>query len=548
MYTILQKSTIFLLFTLLLIGGCESKSTDDLSTPTAMDQTQEPPASSSDALSLEFHNGDYFTYVWTTFSSSFAQGSGSRTDNDHGRFTLTLTDAITRNGQDVYRLEIRGEQPPQVPLRWRYLSIAENGSLLGSEDGDDFTTIYDATRSSWLGGGFFIHFDDDTMVQSRSTLFEGSYNTFNALEISFSDSAGGCEYILGETLCEDSSSDVSIQEYVKKGLGPVAYKSTSYHSYSGGGFFSSYTDKVTIELIDTNITMSDGTVLTAPRWEELPTMPTPRSHFAISAIDHDIYIFGGYDTNNTPLSTVEVYNTESKAWRNAPDIPTRLPVRNTTYLHDDTVSFYTFDATHTDTLYSYTPTEGWSSELQSETFDRPLNVTTWNIALLALPSMTTTSTQIPVMYRLDSGGWYQFNTTIPNYDKHGAFEIVQSENILYRIGGDYLSDSTWNTWSAYKYAARFDLLNGAVMEPTAEMHYPRKYGHMVTAYDGKIYVLGGEDNSGAELSKVEVYDPETNIWEDGDTMFSPKSFGGSVIIDDKLYAIDSDSFEVYQLP
>ena len=40
----------------------------------------------------------------------------------------------------------------------------------------------------------------------------------------------------------------------------------------------------------------------------------------------------------------------------------------------------------------------------------------------------------------------------------------------------------------------------------------RKYAAAVTGADGKIYVLGGQDDSGNRLSVVEVYDPLTDSW------------------------------------
>ena len=57
--------------------------------------------------------------------------------------------------------------------------------------------------------------------------------------------------------------------------------------------------------------------------------------------------------------------------------------------------------------------------------------------------------------------------------------------------------------------------------------------------DGKIYAIGGEVNEFGDmaLSKVEMYDPETDTWEQKTDMPTPRSAASTEVVDGKIYAI-----------
>jgi N-acetylneuraminic acid mutarotase len=68
------------------------------------------------------------------------------------------------------------------------------------------------------------------------------------------------------------------------------------------------------------------------------------------------------------------------------------------------------------------------------------------------------------------------------------------------------------------------------------------------AYDGKIYLLGGETNepsSNADiLDLVEVFDPESNSWETLAPMPSPRAYFSACVANGKIYAIGG----IYRFP
>jgi N-acetylneuraminic acid mutarotase len=60
-------------------------------------------------------------------------------------------------------------------------------------------------------------------------------------------------------------------------------------------------------------------------------------------------------------------------------------------------------------------------------------------------------------------------------------------------------------------------------------------GAAVQVVDGKIYVIGGMDATGASLSSVEIYDPVSNSWTTGTPMLTRRDNPGAAVLDDVLY-------------
>ena len=65
--------------------------------------------------------------------------------------------------------------------------------------------------------------------------------------------------------------------------------------------------------------------------------------------------------------------------------------------------------------------------------------------------------------------------------------------------------------------------------------------------DSKIFAIGGQDttrtgtNLGIQaLSKVEMYDPETDTWEQRANMPTPRSAVSTSVVDGKIFAIGGD--------
>ena len=544
---ILLAISILLIFTGCGGGSGDSTPVNDDNVTVVVDDPVIIPAENS--VDMNLSEGTYFEFTWASHDSDYAQGGTTTYTDAHGRFVLTLAAPTLTNGMDVYPITKSGDFPSTVPLRWNYLAIDTDGSLLGSQTGNTFTKIYDAVHTTWQGGGFFINFSDDETVSSSSSTFTGTYNTLPAVRVGYSDSSGGCEYTLGITLCDDSSTNFSMNEYMKEGIGALGYIYSATYTYSSGGFYTSHTKNLVIELIETSLVPSDGSVLERPAWTELEKMPTPRRNFATAVLEGEIYIIGGYsDSLQQYVNTVEVYNPTTAQWRSAEAFPSvAANSRNKVSVVDNKINIYMFTENDSDIIYTFDAVNKWTTNISySNTLGYNIKITPWAGNIIALPYGTTTVTSIPIFYQLSSSGeWFIYNNTLSNYNKWNSFEMVQLDNTLYLTGGFYLSDPTWNTWKTIGYAKRFDLINGESLLATPEMINPRRSGHTVITYNNKIYVMGGIGSDKSELNKVEVYDPVENTWTNTDAMFSPKVNGGAVVIDNKIYAIDENSMEVY---
>ena len=84
-----------------------------------------------------------------------------------------------------------------------------------------------------------------------------------------------------------------------------------------------------------------------------------------------------------------------------------------------------------------------------------------------------------------------------------SFESVAVGSRIYAFGG-FDADSRATAFSSV-----LDIRTGR-WRPLPDLPHPR-YAHTVTAYDGKLYVIGGRDDDGP-VAAVDVLDPRTDSW------------------------------------
>lgn len=63
-----------------------------------------------------------------------------------------------------------------------------------------------------------------------------------------------------------------------------------------------------------------------------------------------------------------------------------------------------------------------------------------------------------------------------------------------------------------------------------------RYSHTVTAYDGRIHVIGGEGGGGT-VEQVDVFDPATGSWSKGTPMPHARGSHDAVAADDVIYVL-----------
>lgn len=230
-------------------------------------------------------------------------------------------------------------------------------------------------------------------------------------------------------------------------------------------------------------------------WTRLASMSIPRYYFKTEVIDGKIYAIGGNSgRNGTPyLSSVEVYDPSTNTWTTLASMSTpRLNLQ--TEVIDGKI---------------YAIGGGYSSVLPSaEVYDPSTD--TW----MQLASM--------------SAARCNFQT-----------EVINGK--IYAIGGN--NDGN----NGPKFISSAEVYNPSTNTWTKLASMSAARGCFRTeVINGKIYAIGGYDGSSKYLSSTEVYDPSTNVW----TTLTPMSTGKvdyfpTVIVDGKIYAVDSSSVECY---
>jgi Tol biopolymer transport system component/N-acetylneuraminic acid mutarotase len=92
--------------------------------------------------------------------------------------------------------------------------------------------------------------------------------------------------------------------------------------------------------------------------------------------------------------------------------------------------------------------------------------------------------------------------------------------------------------------SRTDHAPTATWSTRAPMSVPRDRPAAV-ALDGKIYVMGGTNSTGA-LASMEVYDPATNTWTTKASMPGPKSEPGAAVANGRIYVVGPPDDRLYE--
>jgi len=543
-----SRSPIFILFTGLLFllaacgGGGGGGSDDD-------DDNGGGSVSTLNPLNLDLKAGEFWEFVWNASNISFAQGSGSTGGSSASTFRITLGAPLSIDGQQAFPLIITGD-PGDFTPRWTHVAIDDDGSLLGSTNGLSMTKVYDAETDEWVGGGFFVSFAANEAVNLESGSFAGEYNTVDALTAGHSSSDGGCETILGNTICSDTSTNFSENEFYKEGIGPVGYELSASFTSSGGGFFTSTQRSELIELTATSFTASDSTVFNPPPWEEVESLNTPRSGHKAVVLDGKIYVLGGAGANPP---TVEIYDPVQNIWTNGQSLPS-LPI---TSWSAEVLNgkIYVDDSTN-DQVFEFDPNIGWSTVpvppgggfngsfgFSSSTY---VDATFGDIILGATSKTSLSGTPINVRGFDPSPATWLTGVTglgVTELLRHSV-EIIG--DTLYVFGGFGQSNSLDDRGAQEKLFGYNILTDGWSFTLASMVSARDTLGSAVL--DDKIYAMGGNPvtcgllncntpNIGPPFRSVEIYDPTANTWTSGTSMFQARTEFSAVTLNGKIYAI-----------
>lgn len=500
-----------------------------------------PPPPTGIAISAALQQGSYWEFAANTQTQSFAQGSGASTSSDYGTFRITLGAPTTIGSATLYPLSVTGKSKVgnfEFAPRWTHIGISA-GSVLGSTNGSTVQTVYNGGNSSGAAAGFFVHFAANETVAATKATFTGQYNTLAAVRAGHSTSSGGCEVILGLTLCSDTSTSFSEREYYKDGIGPVGYVVDISYSSSGGGFYTSTTINRTVEIVGTSLAASDGAAIKPPPWTEVAPLAAARKNFSASAYNGEIYVFGGYNASNTNLTSVEIYNPASNAWRPGVAAPIGLAnykaktVGSKTYLIGSGSAVRIFDHS----------TNTWSSGPVAPFSDPSFDIDVWadsavgHTYVLVIASNLSAGRHDVFAYEvsLSPNQWY-YGTSYPSTD-HRWHAIAAIGDAVYLAGGyrQYMSSKV--SGATYLYSPVTDIWTTSAL---GLLKLPR-YDARAVNLNGTLVLLGGQTASLDALREVEAYDVTSKTWSMLPKMLRARNNFAAVVLGGKIYAIGGTS-------
>ena len=136
-------------------------------------------------------------------------------------------------------------------------------------------------------------------------------------------------------------------------------------------------------------------------------------------------------------------------------------------------------------------------------------------------------TNIVEVYDPATNSW---STAAPLPTNRHHCAAVSVDGILYVIGG--YTNTTWKSWMPTNITLAYDPISNEWTQ-RAPMIVGRGE-HSAVAYDGKIYVTGGNKQLGAVTPVVEVYDPSADSWTQLASMITPRHHHASAVVDDTL--------------
>jgi N-acetylneuraminic acid mutarotase len=264
--------------------------------------------------------------------------------------------------------------------------------------------------------------------------------------------------------------------------------------------------------------MLGASVCAYSQWTQQANIPQKiAQEGAVAHPNGNVYVFAGYDTTNTEVDSLFIFNQLANTWSRGAVLPHSLRAMGYALGPDSLI--YSMSGTdainYTDSCYSYnTKTNKWTA-----------------IAVIPTPvwypaAATGSNGKIYVFGGENPGPSYHNQVYDPKTNTWdsaanlpqallGESAIAAANGKIYLMGGmdsnSVVTDSVEvfdpvaNTWS---YAAHM---------PTAR----HQFGYAIDE-NGDIYCIGGKTQYGNEnepfLNVVEIYHPSSNTWTMGDTL------------------------------
>jgi len=226
-------------------------------------------------------------------------------------------------------------------------------------------------------------------------------------------------------------------------------------------------------------------------WEERAPMPTARYAHSSVTVDGKIYALGGSTSATTAevmSAAVEVYDPTTDTWEAREPMPTS--------------AIYFGVAAIGRRIY--------------------------RVGGIELPDTSATLVDTLTAYDVDADTWTDLE---PLPVAAGYLTATELDGKLYAVGGATMDEGGYGISTLVR---RYDPTTNAWTE-VAPLPSPRA-SHGAAAVGGKLYIVGGQEDTSGTTNKVSVYDPTTDTWSDVNSGVSQvlypgvASFGGMLFV------------------
>jgi hypothetical protein len=488
----------------------------------------------------------YWEYYWSYEKINYDQDSGAEKTTDTGNFRLELGPPITIDGIAFYPITVQGKtNDPEFDYnpRWNYLAL-HNGQLLGSVDGVNFNIIFDANTGQWLGGGFFTSFSSDREIEAKNDHISNEWIDTSAISVGRSESQDRCDNFLVAgnlvTICAGDEQYTLIEkEYYKGGIGPIGHYAYFSSSDDGAGLYTSVKRTRHLGLVATSHTANDGFTPHLPPWTEVAPLPEVCTYNSSTVANDKIYVFSGNNCNS-----VFEYDPKKDTWSKVASMPESSWGHKSQYYNGN---IYLFGGNLT-RVWAYNPLANLWFRM---TTALPDQITDKYILSAAIDQyfLTFTSNGSAVPTYIAGDDTWDFVTPLPL--AHYWPGVCESPERIYYLGGyevgynySVVSKSTCQEFNPFVPYGSDEAWTNCTFMPT-----PR-HNVICEFFEGKVFAIGGEDNSKDALRTVEVYDPATNSWSEEKSTINKRFTWSSsaAVVNGRLYVIGQSSVEMFTPP
>ena len=291
-------------------------------------------------------------------------------------------------------------------------------------------------------------------------------------------------------------------------------------------------------LLGGSLSFSCGSRAQLDTWSTRSGLPTPRWMLSAAAADGKIYAISGHVSGNKLTPVVEVYGPATDTWTRKADLPTPRFLTSASVVDGKiyVIGGGTASVLGTGIVEAYDPAaDTWTRKASMPTPGHGLSTSVLSGKIYAIGRFDGTNRATVETYDPAADRWTA-QAPLPSLRSHVCSAALGGK--LYAIGGwdaDFKKDlhQAFNTVDVYDPATKR-------WSPRAGMPTPR-WLCTSSVIAGKIYVTGGVTLAAGgkwkTTGKLEIYDPETDTWESGADMPTPRGWLSGALAHGKWYLL-----------